>query len=181
MAKTSELGGVDKSYYIWQGVLSILVGVLVLVWPGLTLLTLVTLLSIWLLFAGVINMIDGVISVKKGGWAWLVSILVGILQLGVGAYLVQRPKLTALTVVTLIGLVFIVQGFLFLIRTFFASELRSGQRLLSLLFAALSLVAGVWVWRYPLQGSLAFVWLIGLYAIASGALLIASSGSIEKE
>lgn len=181
MSKVTGAEGASKSFYIWQGVLSILVGVLVLVWPGITLLTLVTLLSIWLLFAGVINIVDGVISIKKGGFAWLASILFGILQLGIGAYLVQRPKLTALTVITLVGLVFIVQGCVYLVRTFFAKELHSGQRLLSLLFAALSLIAGVWVWRYPVQGSLAFVWLIGLYTIASGALLIASSGAADQE
>lgn len=181
MAKAEAMSyGVDKSYHVWQGVFSILLGIIVLVWPGMTLLTLTLFLSIWLLIAGVVNIIDGVMSIKKGGWAWLVSLLIGVLELGVGAYLVQRPGVTALTVMTLIGLVFVVQGVAFFLRTFFAGELSSGQRVLSLVFAVLSLIAGVWLWRYPIQGGLAFAWLIGLYAIVSGAIMIASGADTDK-
>lgn len=180
MAKSANAMTVDKSYYVWRGVFSVLVGVLVLVWPGMTLVTLTLLLSIWLLLAGVVDIIDGVISIKKGGLGWLVSLLVGVLQLGVGAYLVQRPALTALTVVTLVALVFVVQGVAYFLRTFLSGSLDGGQRLLSLVFAVLSLVAGVWLWRYPFQGSLAFVWLIGLYAIVAGAIQIASASELAE-
>lgn len=180
MAKTSAMMA-DKSYYVWRGVFSILVGVLVLVWPGLTLLTLTLLLSIWLLLAGVVNIIDGVMSIKKGGLGWLVSIGVGVLELGVGAYLVQRPQVTALTVVTLIALVFVIQGLAYFLRTFLEHGLTGGQRMLSLVFAVLSVIAGVWLWRYPFHGSLAFVWLVGLYAIVAGAIQIASASELASE
>jgi uncharacterized membrane protein HdeD (DUF308 family) len=171
---------VDKSYFYWRGALSILVGVFVLVWPGLTVVTLVTLLSIWLLLVGVVSIIEGVSRVKRGGWGWLADLLVGLVQLGVGAYLVQRPGLTTLTIVTLIGLVFVLQGFGYLLKTFMEPSVSGGHRMLSLVYAALSFVAGVWIWRYPLHGTLAFVWLLGLYAIAAGALMIAM-GAEAKE
>lgn len=173
MASTNSLG-VDKSYYYWRGGLGILLGVLILVWPGLTVLTLVTLLSIWLLLAGIINLIDAVVGVKKGGFSWLGPLVAGIFELGVGAYLVQRPAVTTLTIITLIGAIFVVQGFVYLLRTFSRSSASSGHRMLSLIFAALSLAAGIWLWRYPYHGTLAFVWLIGLYTIVSGTLLIAA-------
>ena len=170
--------GVDKSYFYWRGGLSILVGILVLVWPGLTVLTLVTLLSIWLLILGVISVVQGVRSVHKGGFGWLALILLGILELGVGAYLVQRPGLTTLSIITLIGLVFFVQGFVYLINTFAARGVSGGHRMLTLLYAVLSVIAGVWLWRYPFHGTLAFVWLIGLYAMISGGLTIAMAGEL---
>jgi uncharacterized membrane protein HdeD (DUF308 family) len=85
----------------------------------------------------------------------------------------QRPGLTTLTIITLIGLVFFVQGLVYLINAFTTRVATGGQRMLSVLFAILSFVAGVWLWRYPFHGSLAFVWLLGLYAIVSGALMIA--------
>lgn len=172
MANSNSIG-VEKSYYYWRGGLGILLGLLILVWPGLTVLTLVTLLSIWLLLAGVVNVLDGVTSVKKGGYGWIGSLLAGVFELGVGAYLVQRPKLTTLTIITLIGAVFVVQGFMYLVRTFSRTGASGGHRLLTLIFAALSIAAGIWLWRYPFHGSLAFVWLIGLYTIVSGTMLIA--------
>jgi len=180
MANVRSLEKVDKSYFYWRGGLGILVGVLILVWPGLTVLTLVTLLSIWLLLVGVMSIVQGVREIKQGGLGWLGSILLGILELGVGAYLVQRPALTTLTIITLIGLVFFVQGFVFLANTFLSPGTTGGHRMLSLLYAILSFVAGIWIWRYPYHGTLAFVWLLGLYTIASGALLIAMASEAKE-
>jgi uncharacterized membrane protein HdeD (DUF308 family) len=171
--------GVDKSYYYWRGGLGILLGILILVWPGLTLLTLVTLLSIWLLLAGTVNVLDGVLGVKKGGYGWAGPLIAGIFELGVGAYLVQRPALTTLSIITLIGAVFVVQGFVYLVRTFTRKASTSSHRLLTLIFAALSIAAGIWLWRYPFHGSLAFVWLIGLYTIVSGTMLIAMASEAK--
>jgi uncharacterized membrane protein HdeD (DUF308 family) len=106
--------------------------------------------------------------------------LLGILELGVGAYLIQRPGLTTLTIVSLIALVFVVQGFVYLINSFAPTGASGGSRMLSLVLAILSVVAGVFLWRYPLNGTLAFVWLMGLYTIASGAMFIAI-GASEKD
>jgi uncharacterized membrane protein HdeD (DUF308 family) len=172
-ATVDSSAAIDRSYYYWHGGLGILLGVVILVWPKLTVLSLVTLLSIWLLLVGVMRIVQGVRDIRRGGFGWVATILLGILELGVGAYLVQRPGLTTLSIITLIGLVFFVQGFVYLINTFSLRNVTGGRRVLSLLYAILSFVAGVWLWRYPFHGTLAFVWLIGLYAIASGALMIA--------
>lgn len=179
MARLDNMMSVDKSYYYWRGGLGILLGVLVLVLPKLTVLTLVTLLSIWLLLVGVISIIQGVRSIGGGGFGWVGSILLGILELGVGAYLIQRPGLTTLSIITLLGIVFVVQGFVQLFNVFSFGSVAGGRRVLSLLFAILSFAAGVWLWRYPFHGTLAFVWLIGLYAIASGALMIAMASEVD--
>jgi uncharacterized membrane protein HdeD (DUF308 family) len=179
MASARNLEMVNNSYFYWRGGLSILFGVIVLVYPKLTVLTLVTLLAIWLLLIGVISIVSGIMSVGRGGWGWIGSILLGILELGVGAYLVQRPGVTTLTIITLLGIVFVVQGFVYFMKTFFEGGATGGHRALSLLLAVLSLAAGIWIWRYPYHGTLAFVWLLGLYAIASGAMLIAMGANRE--
>ncbi|MFZ1483412.1 MAG: DUF308 domain-containing protein [Candidatus Saccharimonadales bacterium] len=181
MAKNNSLDYADSSYFVWQGAFSILLGVLVLVWPKLTFLTLVLLVSIWLLVLGVISLVQGITSIKKGGFQWLLLVALGIFQLGVGAYLVQRPGITALTLVTLLGLLFVLQGFVFVFRTFLGGNMDGGQRALSFIFGALSLIAGVWLWKYPLQGALAYVWLIGLYAIISGVIQIASAKELSEQ
>ncbi len=174
-----EIEAVDKSSFYWRGGLSIVIGVLVLVWPGLTVLSLVTLLSIWLLLMGVMSLVQGVRDIKKGGWGWLATVLLGVLELGVGTYLIQRPRLTTLTIITLIGLVFFVQGFVYLINTFAARGISGGRRAVSLLFSILSFIAGVWLWRYPFHGTLAFVWLLGLYLIVAGGLTVAMASQLD--
>ena len=180
MASAREFEMADKSYYYWRGGLGVLLGVIILVYPKLTVLTLVTLVAIWLLLIGVISIIGGITSIKKGGWGWLGSILVGLVELGVGAYLVQHPQVTTLTIVSLLGLVFVLQGFAYFIRAFAEKGATGSHRLLSILLAVLSLIAGIWIWRYPINGTLAFVWLLGLYAIASDAMLIAIGAEIKE-
>lgn len=179
MARATTLQ-IDRSYFYWRGGLSILLGVLVLVWPKLTVLTLVTLVSLWFLLIGVMSIIQGVKDVGRGGWGWIATILLGILELGVGAYLVQRPGITTLSIITLIGLVFFVQGFVWLINTFTTRAVSGGRRALSLLYSILAFVAGIWLWRYPFHGTLAFVWLLGLYAIVAGGLTIAMASEYEE-
>jgi uncharacterized membrane protein HdeD (DUF308 family) len=180
MARAANVAVVDRSYFYWRGALSILLGVLVLAWPGLTVLTLVTLVSIWLLLLGVMSMVQGVRDIRKGGFGWVASVLLGILEIGVGAYLVQRPGLTTLTIITLLGLVFFVQGLVHMVGAFTVRRETGGHRLLSLLFGLLSFAAGIWLWRYPYHGTLAFVWLLGLYAVVSGGLMIAMAAEADN-
>jgi uncharacterized membrane protein HdeD (DUF308 family) len=181
MARADNLVMVDRSYFYWRGGLGILLGVLVLVWPKLTVLTLVTVLSIWLLLIGVMGVVQGVRDVGRGGFGWIATVLLGVLELGVGAYLVQRPGLTTLSIITLIGLVFFAQGFAYLFNAFTTRAVTGGRRVLSLLYALLSFVGGVWLWRYPFHGTMAFVWLIGLYMIAAGALMIAMAAEAPED
>lgn len=163
----------DKSHLYWRGGLAVLLGIFILVWPKLTVFTFVTFVSLWLLLVGVMSLVQGVRDVKRGGYGWIATILLGVLELGVGAYFLQRPALTTLSIISLIGLVIFVQGFVHLVNVFTTRLVTGGHRMLSFIYAVLSFVAGVWIWRYPFHGTLAFVWLVGLYAIASGALLIA--------
>lgn len=171
MAKSSM--AVSGNGTFWRGGLTVLVGILVLIWPGLTVLTMVTLLSIWLMVIGVSSIVEGVGGMKMSGYGWLASVLGGLFEVGVGSYLVQRPMLITTTIVSLLGLVIVIQGFVHLFNVYMTNTSEQ-QKMLSLLYALVAFVAGVWLWRYPFHGTLAFVWLLGVYAIVSGALLVAS-------
>jgi uncharacterized membrane protein HdeD (DUF308 family) len=180
MARAANLVAVDKSYFYWRGGLGILMGILILVFPKISVLTFVTLVSIWLLLVGGMRIVEGVVSIKNGGLGWLLSVLVGVLELGIGAYLVQRPGLTTLSIITLIGIVFFAQGFIQVFNTFAAPRASGGHRMLTFLFALLSFAAGIWLWRYPFHATLAFVWLVGLFMIISGVLHIAMASEVEN-
>jgi uncharacterized membrane protein HdeD (DUF308 family) len=180
MARVANLAMVDKSYFYWRGGLGILLGVLVLVWPKLSVLTFVTLFSLWLFLMGIMSIVQGIRDVRLGGFGWIATILLGILELGVGAYLVQRPGLTTLSIITLIGLVFFVQGFVHLVNAFTTRPVGGAHRALALFYSLLAFVAGVWIWRYPFHGTLAFVWVIGLYLIISGGMLIAMASEVPE-
>ncbi len=157
---------------ILRGVIAILFGILALVWPGLTVLTFSTLVVLWLLASGVLHLIKA-FSTMKNGMSWLFTLIVGALQLGVGAYLIQRPALSVATLVALLAIAFIVDGVAALILPFVDNESSlSDHKITSVVYGILAVLTGVIIWRYPVSGTLAFVWVIGLFALISGPMWI---------
>lgn len=95
-------------------ILSIILGIVILVVPGLKLMTdgmLLYLMAFWFMLQGVINIFQAFRQKKvtKGlGWVWTLTL--GILGLLVGIYSVVHPMLLALTFGILVGVYFIESG-----------------------------------------------------------------------
>ncbi len=95
-------------------ILSIILGIVILVVPGLKLMTdgmLIYLMAFWFMLQGVINIFQSFRQKKmtKGlGWVWTLTL--GILGLLVGSYSVVHPMLLALTFGILVGVYFIESG-----------------------------------------------------------------------
>lgn len=165
---------------ILRGVIGILFGVFALVWPGLTLVTLGILLSIWLLVSGVSGIISSIFMRREQDY-WFLKLLVSVLELGVGAYIVQRPGVSVATVVVLIAIVLISEGVIDVIGAMFAEDADASMKALAMIGGVLSVIAGIVVWRYPIQGTLAFVWVLGLVAIVNGTLMITTGLDLSKK
>ena len=95
-------------------ILSIILGIVILVVPGLKLMTdgmLIYLMAFWFMLQGVINIFQAFRQKKvtKGlGWVWTLTLV--ILGLLVGIYSVVHPMLLALTFGILVGVYFIESG-----------------------------------------------------------------------
>lgn len=175
-ATNAELQGVVSKLAITRGVVSILFGIVALVWPGLTLATLALLLALWLLIGGTVKLVSSVVS-RKSSPHWVLGMIVGLLGLGVGAYLVQRPGLTVATVVALTAIVLLVEGVVDVVMSIVDNDM--DHRVFAAIAGVLGIVAGVVIWRYPVTGSLAFVWVLGLYSVVMGALSIAAGAEMN--
>lgn len=153
-----------------RGVLGILFGVLALMWPGLTLLTLVALFAVYAMLGGIASVI-GAISHRKGDEDWWIPLLLGLVSIGAAVVAVVNPVLTTLVLVMVIAANALVSGVLDIVA---AARLRreiQGEWMLALSGIA-SVVFGALVFLYPLAGAIAMVWLISIYAIINGALLL---------
>jgi uncharacterized membrane protein HdeD (DUF308 family) len=179
MARTNsaELQTMVSRLAITRGIISIIFGIIALVWPGLTLVTLGVLLAIWLLVGGATGLVSSIITRHKTEH-WVFRMLVSVLELGVGAYLVQRPGITVATVIALVSIVLVVEGVVDIITSFV--DPKADHRIFAVLLGFLGIVAGIVIWRYPVTGGLAFVWILGLYALIMGALNIAAGVEVEK-
>ncbi len=153
---------------LMQSVLAIFFGIAAIFWPGLTLLVLVYLFSAFVLAWGIIEIVHALMSIGQRDTWWL-TLLFGLAGLIVGVYLVRHPDVSFATFILLIGLTFTVRGVLDIVGTFLDRR-STTHRALLLIAGIAAILAGIITLRQPVAGGVAFVWVLGLYALIFGAI-----------
>ncbi len=171
-----------KFWWGWmiRGIVAILFGIAAVFWPGITLVTLIYLFAAFILISGLVSVVVGVCSVGKGGWGWLWGILLGMLEIGVGVYLVRHPGVSVSVFVILLAAVFIVRGVIEGVSVFVEKHGTATERTLTIIGAILAVVVGIVLMVYPVGTSVAFVWIVGLFALIEGPILIAMSVDLKE-
>jgi uncharacterized membrane protein HdeD (DUF308 family) len=155
-----------------RGGIAIAFGLLALLLPGMTLLWLVALFAAYALFGGAVWTF-GAIHNRKVDDDWWVLLVAGLAGIGAGLISLVHPALTAMVLILLIGANALVTGVLDIVLAVRLRRRIHGELLL-ILSGVTSIVFGAIVFLYPLgAGALALVWLVGMYAIATGLLLLA--------
>jgi uncharacterized membrane protein HdeD (DUF308 family) len=160
-----------------RGIILILFGLIAIAWPAITFVALTLVFALYILLSGVINIIQGVMGINHHRY-WFLTLAIGVLELGIGAYALNSPNVTVAVFVLLIGLTFIIRGVLEIIAAFDDMHIGS-NRLLLIVIGILGILAGIIIMRYPVTGTLAFTWVIGVYALIAGAISIALSISTK--
>jgi uncharacterized membrane protein HdeD (DUF308 family) len=164
---------------LMQSVLAIFFGIAAIFWPGLTLITLVYLFSAFVLVWGIIEIVHALMSIGRRDTWWLTMIF-GLLGLIVGVYLVRHPNVSFATFILLIGATLIVRGLFDVIGTFL--DRRSAtHRILMLIIGIAAVIAGIIVVMQPAVGGIAFVWVLGLYALVFGIVTFTIAIEARKE
>ena len=89
--------------YVLRGVAALIFGILFLAYPGATLKTFITLLGIFLVIDGAINIIRSIIFVfKKEPWGW--TLVWGLVGLLIGLILINHTDFTLAFVAILAGI-----------------------------------------------------------------------------
>lgn len=153
-----------------RGAAAVLFGVLALLWPGVTLLFLVALFGAYALLSGIAVLAGALRNRDQPGW-WLL-LLLGLVSIAAGVVTVFYPGITALALVIVMGVNAIFSGVLDIAMAIRLRREMRGEWLLALA-GVVSILFGAVVLIAPGAGALALVWLIALYAIAIGVLLIA--------
>ena len=153
-----------------RGIFGILFGVLALMWPGLTLLTLVALFAAYALLGGIASVV-GAIGYRRVDDDWWVPLLLGLVSIGAAVVAVVNPVLTTLVLVMVIAANALVTGVLDIVAAVRLRRELQGEWLLALSGIA-SVVFGALVFMYPLAGAIALVWMVSVYAVVTGVLLL---------
>jgi len=148
------------------GVLSIVFGVLIVVWPGISLYTLVILFGAFALVRGVIGLVAAVRSGSTPGRAWLV--FNSVLGIAVGAIVFWRTDMSALALLYVIGAYAIALGVITLFGSYVLPFQSSADRILLALSGCVGIVFGIVMFAKPGDGAIVLLSLIAAYAIILG-------------
>ena len=100
-------------------------------------------------------------------WVRVLEIILGIIVLVLGVYLVIYPGVAALTLAYLLGIALLILA----IRDFiavFGKGVEGWRRAVSLIFAVIAFILGLYVLAYPLTGVFAVAFLAGFALILLG-------------
>jgi uncharacterized membrane protein HdeD (DUF308 family) len=156
--------------FVVRGIVAIALGVLAFVEPNVTLIALIAVFAAYAIFDGVLAISAGV-SVD-GGPRWML-ILGGILGILIGLLTINRPDITAISLVLLIGVWAIATGIAEVVAAYNFRQILQNEWLLAL-SGVFSAAFGVLLIVSPGDGVFTVLWIIGFYAILAGILYIAA-------
>ena len=147
-----------------RGIFAILFGIMAFVWPGLTLVTLVTLYGIYALIDGITTIFVGISSKT-----WFL-LLVGLLGVAVGIYAFASPLMTAMALLYVIAFWAIVRGILEIVSAIQVRKEIDNEWML-IIGGLFSILAGAILVISPGAGAMAMIWVIGAYALIFGVVM----------
>jgi len=161
------------------GVLSVILGIVILVWPGKTAMVVTAVIAIYAIIAGLVYAGMGIFATGKGGWSRIGHVLLGVLYVVAGIVAFSNLGLAAATLAifigVLVGIMWIIEGVVALSTIDLAP-----QRGWTIFFAIVSLLAGISLLFSPLYGAILLWWLLGISALVMGALQIGRAFSFGK-
>jgi uncharacterized membrane protein HdeD (DUF308 family) len=155
-----------------RGVVGIIFGLIALIFPGPTMLSLVIVFSAYMLVDGVAGIISAVRALRRND-RWGLLAFEGLLDIAVGIAAFLWPGITVFAFVLLVAAWAIVTGGL-MTAAGFRLNLDHGRWWL-ILGGLLSLAYGVLLVIAPLIGAIVLTWWIGAYALAFGIVLVVFS------
>lgn len=164
--------------FVVRGVLAVLFGVLTFVVPAMALLTLVLLFAVYAIVEGAFNVAAAFHEVTGARPRWWL-LFAGAISVLAGVLAFWMPGLTALTLLYLIAAWAVVRGALEIAAAVRLRKEIQGEWLLAVA-GVLSIVFGALVMAFPGAGALAVAVWIGAYAIVFGAILIGVGAKLRR-
>jgi uncharacterized membrane protein HdeD (DUF308 family) len=155
------------------GLLSMIVGVIVLIKPGNSLATIAVIVGIFILVDGLLALLA---SLRHATESRGLAALVGVLSIVVGVLLIRHPIQGVVAVALLVGIWLLVMGVVRLVQSFDAAE----HRLWRMLVAAIEIVAGIVIVSSPDIGVATLALLVGISLIVNGAALTTLGAALHS-
>lgn len=159
------------------GALSLIAGIVLLVWPDRTTVVVARVLGILFVVVGFGQIVEAVTTHRQGNY-WGLLLLRGVVNLGFGLALLFWPDVTVNVVVWLIGLNLVITGLLGVIVSFQVPK--EMGRSAMVVQAIITIVVGALIMLWPSATLAVVAVLAGVVLILMGLVLLASGYSLSK-
>ncbi|MDR2896072.1 MAG: DUF308 domain-containing protein [Propionibacteriaceae bacterium] len=150
-----------------SGVAAIIIGLLIVIWPGDSATTMALLLGIYFIVAGVAYFLMGIFTKGLKGWSRALDIILGLIMLAAGIIIILQPVESAiflgLFLGIYLGIIWLVEGVVTIIQS--GDEPSRGW---AITFGIISILAGLVVMTSPLWSIVALFWFAGILLIVLG-------------
>ena len=162
---------------IVRGVLAIIIGVIAVVWPGVTILALVLLFAVYAFTDAVFEGARAFGSQRV--WPVLGHLVLALIDVAAGLVAVVWSGPSALVLTLIVGIWAIAAGVFGIIAAFLRGE-SAGARAMFIVTGLLSVAFGAIVVDSPAVGALTIALLFGLFSIASGVTAIIQGDQLRR-
>lgn len=156
----------SRNSLLLRSIINIIFGLLILLFPSLTLTVLAIAFAVNLLVIGLFMIFEP--AFDKDNRHAILTVLLGLLSVSVGVYIMSRP----LAGITILSILLAAWALLFGITDLFLgfklTEAKINGSWLFTVVGVLSIMFAIYLAFNPLEGSLALVWIVGVYALALG-------------
>jgi len=157
------------------GVVAVILGVMILVWPGATLSVIAVLFGLYFLVGGIARIVRGIAMAGGSAGVRVLNILLGVLLLVAGIVAIRNPIGSLAVLGMVIGISWLIEGVAALVET--ASD---SSRWFGILFAVISIVAGIVVLLSPVNSLGVLVVVGGVFLIVSGLVQLVMSFTLGR-
>ena len=167
-----------KSWWVLLvfGILSILLGGLLIFWPGQTLTVVTTIVGLFMIIAGLVRFFMAIFA-SQIDHRWLLA-FIGIVGVALGVIIMRNPEATIKVIVLITALVWIIGGMVDFFRGI--TDSTAPDRGLRIGFGALSALFGVILLAWPDVTVTVFAILVGIYIVVLGMLEIVAAFQIKN-
>jgi uncharacterized membrane protein HdeD (DUF308 family) len=177
--RAKDISRTQLSKFRWtiglHGFASVVVGVMLLAWPGISVYALTIVFGVWTLATGFVDFATAATTDSDEGRGWLV--LRGILGITVGVVVLAWPSISSLALLYVIGVYAVVIGML-IVGAAFRLPLDGRDTASLTLTGLIAIVFGIVIFAKPGAGALAVLALIAAFALVIGIseLVVAIGG-----
>jgi uncharacterized membrane protein HdeD (DUF308 family) len=158
-----------------NGALSVAFGVVIIVWPGISLYALTILFGAYTLASGIVSLGSSFSNAARGERGWLV--VSGLLGIAVGVLVFVWPNISALALLYVIGAYAVALGVVAIVGAF-SLPIDGSDTFLLVLSGIVAILFGIVMFAEPGDGALVVLALIAAFALVTGVteLVVAIGG-----